>query len=279
MMLEFQEVPMRGYFFAVLTVLTFSFITLTAFGQDVVRCSSDNGRRNYCDVGPNREIRFARQVSGSACISGTTYGIERTRIWVDRGCRADFQVLRSQGDRDDRRNGSDRDLGQDRNRDQDWGQDRGQLRTYRTNCDSNDMGYHTCDTGGEIVRARMIHQNSGSPCTEGRSWGHRGSQLWVDHGCRAEFEVAVRGRDGEQDRSGQDRGGFQIGGRSRTFNMQCDSNDMGYHACPVQGEVVRARMMHQNSGSACTEGRSWGYRRGELWVDHGCRAEFEVTTR
>ncbi|WP_146256600.1 DUF3011 domain-containing protein, partial [Stenotrophomonas maltophilia] len=28
------------------------------------------------------------------------------------------------------------------------------------------------------------------------------------------------------------------------------------------------------SGSACQEGRSWGYARGQVWVSNGCRARF-----
>ena len=40
-----------------------------------------------------------------------------------------------------------------------------------------------------------------------------------------------------------------------------------------QGRPV---LVQQLSGSACVEGRSWGYRNGTLWVSNGCRARFGV---
>lgn len=59
-------------------------------------------------------------------------------------------------------------------------------------CASNDMHYHYCrvETGNNV---QMRRQMSGSPCTYGRSWGYDEWGIWVDRGCRAEFEV---GRDG-----------------------------------------------------------------------------------
>src|SRR5512147_629427 len=35
----------------------------------------------------------------------------------------------------------------------------------------------------------MTRQISGSPCTQGSTWGYDSNQIWVDRGCRAEFEV------------------------------------------------------------------------------------------
>jgi hypothetical protein len=37
-------------------------------------------------------VRLSRQISGSACTQGSTWGYDGTRIWVDNGCRAEFQV-------------------------------------------------------------------------------------------------------------------------------------------------------------------------------------------
>jgi hypothetical protein len=51
-------------------------------------------RRNYCSVGPSRSIRLVRKRSDAACDMGRTYGFDRGGIWVDRGCRADFEVLK-----------------------------------------------------------------------------------------------------------------------------------------------------------------------------------------
>lgn len=62
------------------------------YDQQTVNCSSNNGRKNYCGVFGNRDIRLARQISGSACVQGKTWGTDGRGLWVDRGCRADFSV-------------------------------------------------------------------------------------------------------------------------------------------------------------------------------------------
>jgi Protein of unknown function (DUF3011) len=56
----------------------------------------------------------------------------------------------------------------------------------------------------------------------------------------------------------------------------CASNDGGRHYC---GRYDRSdvRLSRQLSGARCDPGRGWGVdRRGRLWVDHGCRAEFTI---
>ena len=72
-----------------------------------------------------------------------------------------------------------------------------------------------------------------------------------------------RGRDREDDRN---RGG-------RRF--VCDAQGPGYRLCRVdtRGGV---RMIRQLSKTPCRQNRTWGYERGGVWVDGGCRAEFEV---
>jgi len=68
-----------------------------AFGQSVFTCSSDDMGYHTCRVGPNDGIRMVRQRSDSACIAGQTYGMARDGVWVDRGCRADFEVFQNTG--------------------------------------------------------------------------------------------------------------------------------------------------------------------------------------
>ena len=63
-------------------------------GNAVIRCSSDDGRRAFCAVDTQRGVRMVRQISGSPCEQGRTWGFDRRGIWVDRGCRAEFEVIR-----------------------------------------------------------------------------------------------------------------------------------------------------------------------------------------
>jgi hypothetical protein len=37
-------------------------------------------------------------------------------------------------------------------------------------------------------------------------------------------------------------------------------------------------MVNQRSGSPCQQGYSWGYDMQGIWVDHGCRADFAVSS-
>ncbi len=57
-----------------------------------ITCSSDNGKRNYCAADTRGGVRLVRQISGSPCQEGSTWGYDSRGIWVDRGCRAEFGV-------------------------------------------------------------------------------------------------------------------------------------------------------------------------------------------
>jgi hypothetical protein len=141
-------------------------------------CASDDGRRNYCNADTRNGVRLIRQRSGSACTQGRTWGYDRRGIWVDRGCRADFEL----GDR-----GYGRDRDRDRDRDNDRGRDRGGY-VQTVYCESGDGRRHWCSEGiGASVR--LIRQRSDSACVRGRTWGQDRSGIWVDRGCRADFEV------------------------------------------------------------------------------------------
>jgi len=37
--------------------------------------------------------QLVRQLSQAPCIEGSTWGVQRDGIWVDRGCEGEFEVL------------------------------------------------------------------------------------------------------------------------------------------------------------------------------------------
>jgi hypothetical protein len=130
-----------------------------------ITCASNDGRRNWCDIGPSRDVRLVRQISGSACIRDNTWGVDRRGLWVDRGCRAEFVVASG----------------------------------YRppppppqqariVNCSSNDGRRNWCDIGPSRD-VRLQRQISGSACFRDSTWGLDRRGLWVDRGCRADFRV------------------------------------------------------------------------------------------
>ncbi len=63
--------------------------------------------------------------------------------------------------------------------------------------------------------------------------------------------------------------------RSSAQTISCSSDDGHRHYCPAdtRGGV---RLLKQRSDSPCNQGYSWGFDRGGVWVDRGCRADFAV---
>ena len=52
----------------------------------------------------------------------------------------------------------------------------------------------------------------------------------------------------------------------------CASNDNRFARCQVPWRD--AVLVQQASRVACVRGQTWGFDRGSIWVDRGCRAEF-----
>ncbi len=91
----------------------------------------------------------------------------------------------------------------------------------------------------------------------------RNGAVWVNRGCRGEFAEA-RGNSG----------GNWGGGGNSNYSVTCSSNDKRQQTCAWDDRQGRPALVQQLSGTACVEGRSWGYSNGSLWVSGGCRARF-----
>jgi hypothetical protein len=65
-------------------------------GRDgyIVACQSDRGRRSFCRADTSRGVRLVRELNGSRCRQGDSWGFNQEGIWVDRGCRGEFEVGR-----------------------------------------------------------------------------------------------------------------------------------------------------------------------------------------
>ncbi|WP_396617229.1 DUF3011 domain-containing protein [Lysobacter soli] len=226
------------------------------YGSDrAVRCDSNDNRLQRCAADTRGGVRLLRQVSKSSCVEGRSWGYDRSGIWVNNGCRAEFAL-----------GGGGWGGG--------WGGDGGgDGRTVR--CDSNDNRYQQCAIDGRD--ARLVRQYSKSACVEGRSWGVGRGFVWVNNGCRAEFATGYGGGHGGGwnggNGGGHGGGGWNGGGPAQT--LYCGSDDNRPRRCNV---TIRrdARMVQQKSKSACIEGRSWGWDRDGIWVSNGCRADFQV---
>ena len=139
-------------------------------GQGIVRCESIRNRSQECRL--DGQPRLIRQLSGSPCIEGESWGRSRQGVWVTRGCRAEFVA--------ERRGRPGHGWGGHPG----GGNGRGQL----VDCDSNDHRQRRCAV--DVRRdVRLVRQKSSTPCVEGRSWGWDRRGVWVDGGCRAQFLV------------------------------------------------------------------------------------------
>ncbi|MEA9758213.1 DUF3011 domain-containing protein [Xanthomonas campestris pv. raphani] len=55
-------------------------------------CESKSRSRRMCGVSVERNVRLRKQISGSPCVEGQTWGWSRDGVWVNDGCRAEFIV-------------------------------------------------------------------------------------------------------------------------------------------------------------------------------------------
>jgi hypothetical protein len=233
---------MRTYvaFFLFLGWLT----ALPATAQNIVTCSSDNGGRKVCPTDTSRGVTLGKQISGSRCDQGSTWGYDNQGIWVDRGCRAEF-IVGAGGNRG-----------------------KGTPQTITCSSDDGSRKYCPANTTGGV---QLTRQRSGSRCVQGSTWGYDNQGIWVDKGCRADF--AAYASNGISSWLPWNKGNGNGNGQGV---ITCSSNDGKRQYCPASISRGGVRMVQQLSGSQCIQGSTWGYDNGGIWVDRGCRASFQI---
>ncbi|HSB62029.1 MAG TPA: DUF3011 domain-containing protein, partial [Vicinamibacteria bacterium] len=201
-----------------------------AWAARTVKVESKGGQRAHYRTSTRGGVRLKRQLSRDACVEGQSWGFDRDGIWVDKGCRAEFEVGAPDG-----------------------GYDPPSGRTVRVESRGGGYYHHRTSTRGGV---RLYKQLSRDACVEGQSWGFDRDGIWVDKGCRAEFEVGS--------------GGGLFGGgdppRGRTVKVESRNGQYYHHRTSTRGGV---RLYKQLSRDACVEGRTWGFDRDGIWVDKG----------
>ena len=135
----------------------------SALGSRVFRCESRGSRWQHCPADVSAGAELIRQLSRNPCIKGQNWGADTRGIWVSGGCRAEFRLMAIVSDE----------------------QPTGQI----VRCDSTNKLPRHCPADLQGAMVRLFRQLSRAACVEGRSWGVDDSGIWVEHGCRAEFEV------------------------------------------------------------------------------------------
>jgi hypothetical protein len=59
-----------------------------------VRCESRGFGYHHCPAETGGRVRLSEQISEAPCVRGRTWGYDRSGIWVDQGCAAEFIVGR-----------------------------------------------------------------------------------------------------------------------------------------------------------------------------------------
>lgn len=142
---------------------------------DEVTCESAGGRRVECNMDTRGEVRLLRQLSKTACVQDTNWGLNRSSIWVDGGCRGVF------GSGDALRGGGGYDGGSAYG-----GASRGGAAPDQVTCESTNGQRTECDMNTSGV-VRVVRQLSKTACVQDRNWGLSKHSIWVDGGCRAVF--------------------------------------------------------------------------------------------
>ena len=79
-------------------IVCFAMLAAPATAQiGSLTCSSNNGKYRYCRADTQNNVRLVRQLSGSRCDYRYSWGYDYRGIWVDRGCRAQFEYGRGGG--------------------------------------------------------------------------------------------------------------------------------------------------------------------------------------
>ncbi|MGZ8868714.1 MAG: DUF3011 domain-containing protein [Thermoanaerobaculia bacterium] len=142
---------------------------LAAHPTTTLVCESIDGRRNHCRADTNMGVLLTRQMSGSTCEYGVTWGIDQNGVWVTRGCRAEFMT------RDSRIAGG--------------MTSSAAAATVVCESENGERKHCRADTRYGVS---MLRQLSDKRCEKNRTWGVDDAGVWVTNGCRAEFVLDRR---------------------------------------------------------------------------------------
>ncbi len=214
-------------------------IVVEPIGGRAVLCESLRNGYRECYTGFTNPPDLVRQMAGSRCIEGSTWGHRPGMIWVSRGCRGQFIETVSEPIVFEGRT---------------------------VTCESRNRRRRDCHTDfrGPVV---LVEQLSRDACDEGRTWGQTRDGVWVDRGCRAIFAEAYVASDSF----------WPTIGASTDYNVDCASADGGRWTCAWDRSRGQPYLVQQYSVAPCVRGRTWGYEpHTGIWVSSSCRGRFSA---
>lgn len=218
-----------------------------------IKCESWQFRPARCNVPGITNASIINVIAGD-CRPGN-WGFDRDGVFVNNGCRAFFNVqTRGSGFP----GGGGGGVGPGFPGGPGGG---GQI----VRCESWQFQPARCnmDTRGGVRIQRVIAGN----CRQNQTWGWDRQAVWVNGGCRADF-VSGGGN------SGGSGGGWGGGGNPGNQIIEC--NSINYRPARCNANIRTGVQIDRVLGGECIQGRSWGWDRGGIWVNNGCRARFRV---
>lgn len=210
-------------------------------GSMTFNCASKDGRYKECQTPVNGRVELRQRWSDARCQEGYSWGVKGDRVWVDHGCRAEFQVTPTGG-----------------------GGGGGQ--GSQIDCRSTSGRYVECRMPNNAY-GRIVRDYSGQ-CRLGQSWGSDRGKVWVRANCQGRFEATRNPPDGNAG------GGGGLPGNQVT----CQSTQGRYVECRMPGNSY-GQLVRDFSGGRCQLGSTWGSDRGKVWVRNNCAGLFEVSGR
>lgn len=209
-----------------------------AVQASTITCESRDNARQTCPVDTSGGVRVSRQLSTQGCWQDDTWGYDRNRIWVDRGCRAEFQVG-------------------------------GQNASSSSKNDAVAAAAIVGLAAAAIIAANQHDDHHNKNHNDNYNYNNRSNDSYNDRYNDRDYD---NNRGGNYDNGRYGYNGY--GGDPRwTFSCESNGSRTAYCNIPKRGHV---EVYKQRSSKPCIYGRSWGVDGNRLWVDEGCRAEFAV---
>lgn len=195
--------------------------------------------RTECPGDTRYGVTLVRKLSEAPCTQNQTWGFGDNVVWVDRGCRAEFQIGSAPAGAG--------------------------TTTETVTCGATTGLQVTCRTNGYATAVRLVSDLSNGRCREGSTWGFTDSFIWTNRGCRGQFAVTLRGEAG--------------GGQTGTAVISCGSTSGRQVVCDTEGDAASVTLQDDQSAGRCRQGQTWGFTDSFIWAKGGCRGEFAVTYR
>ncbi|XP_021352482.1 zonadhesin-like, partial [Mizuhopecten yessoensis] len=166
-------------------------------------------------------------------------------------------------------------------------------------CSADKGGYKECTEEMQIRRARPAKPDKKTKrkCKRKRDYGVKNGVLWVKKGCGGTFKVKGYCKTSKVDRCGENeervkgkcvcQSGYQRDKKGKCKDsssnceqiLNCESEKGRYTKCPLKERFKNIDLIQERPGSKCVKNKSFGLRRGNMWVKEGCRGTFKITKK